>query len=197
MINHETLQFSPPKSAEELTQLGKQLLISKQILGMGLYKEPAKSPVTVEPESPDATDPLHEIHDKCKTALYAAISNTDPDIIFKSNILRRAEADNLSDNSDPEEESGPEGNLWGGGIDSSIQEVDCESDEFTETAKTSFIKGFDDDFYRDITRSYRKYGPQLDLGPPKQPSQPKPKQKQVAPQKSNFKNFNELIKDSS
>ena len=40
MIHHKVLQFEPPKSAAELQKLGKQLQLSKQILGMGLNKDP-------------------------------------------------------------------------------------------------------------------------------------------------------------
>lgn len=40
MIHHKVLQFEPPKSATELHKLGKQLQLSKQILGMGLDKDP-------------------------------------------------------------------------------------------------------------------------------------------------------------
>jgi hypothetical protein len=121
MIHHKVLQFEPPKSAAELHKLGKQLQLSKQILGMGLNKDPIEKVSEYDKKlasSSETKDALHETFDKCKSALFSAIASKDPDQTYKPSTLNNGDADNLSENSDPDED-GQEGVLWGG-IDKSI-----------------------------------------------------------------------------
>ena len=61
---------------------------------------------------------MYETFDKCKSALFSAIASTDPDASFKPGSLTKRDADNLSENSDPDETDN-EVKLWDG-VDSSI-----------------------------------------------------------------------------